>query len=413
MSLHKYDIIIIGGGISGLYTAYNIQKMSPETSFIILEQNPKKNIGGRIHNEFFYGSEVVTGAGIGRKHKDFKLIQLLYELNISYSEFPVKIDYAQTFEHLDVLSVAKYLRYEYKKTNPTGTFKRFATKLLGSKMYEQFIVSAGYRDYELEDIYETLYNYGLDDNVGGWTGLSISWSKMIESLCNKIGMQNIRSSTKVIGISSPETIESNFQIETEKGIIYTCNKIVLATTIAGIRELIPSSNSKNSIYQQIRGQPFLRVYGKFSKDSIEIMKQYVKTTTVVPSLLYKIIPINPDAGIYMIAYTDNIGAIKLIEHSKNTKENRDFYRELVESSLGITKNTIKCIAISEHYWSIGTHYYTPLKGYKNRKEFIKIAQHPMENMLIVGEMISQNQGWTQGALESVDAVISKEWIIRR
>jgi monoamine oxidase len=35
----------------------------------------------------------------------------------------------------------------------------------------------------------------------------------------------------------------------------------------------------------------------------------------------------------------------------------------------------------------------------------------MPNMLIVGEMISNNQGWTQGALESVKAVVSKKWIL--
>jgi len=37
----NYDIIIIGSGISGLYTAYNIKKMSPETSFLILEKYNK------------------------------------------------------------------------------------------------------------------------------------------------------------------------------------------------------------------------------------------------------------------------------------------------------------------------------------------------------------------------------------
>ena len=38
----KYDIIIIGSGISGLYAAYNIKKMSPDTSFLILEKYKKQ-----------------------------------------------------------------------------------------------------------------------------------------------------------------------------------------------------------------------------------------------------------------------------------------------------------------------------------------------------------------------------------
>jgi monoamine oxidase len=76
--------------------------------------------------------------------------------------------------------------------------------------------------------------------------------------------------------------------------------------------------------------------------------------------------------------------------------------------------SLKLLDMKDYYWPIGTHYYEPLKGnYKNRKEFIKEAQHPMPNLLVVGEMISENQGWTQGALESVKAVVSKKWVIDR
>ena len=34
----QYDIIIIGSGMAGLYSAYNIQKYAPETTFLILEK---------------------------------------------------------------------------------------------------------------------------------------------------------------------------------------------------------------------------------------------------------------------------------------------------------------------------------------------------------------------------------------
>ena len=37
-----YDIIIIGAGIAGLYSAYKITKQSPETNLILLESNEKK-----------------------------------------------------------------------------------------------------------------------------------------------------------------------------------------------------------------------------------------------------------------------------------------------------------------------------------------------------------------------------------
>ena len=39
MSKSIYDIIIIGSGMAGLYSGYNIKKMSPDTSFLILEKH--------------------------------------------------------------------------------------------------------------------------------------------------------------------------------------------------------------------------------------------------------------------------------------------------------------------------------------------------------------------------------------
>ena len=42
--------------------------------------------------------------------------------------------------------------------------------------------------------------------------------------------------------------------------------------------------------------------------------------------------------------------------------------------------------------------------------FIDLAQHPDKNILVVGEAVSRNQGWAEGALESVKAVLNKEWI---
>ena len=56
--------------------------------------------------------------------------------------------------------------------------------------------------------------------------------------------------------------------------------------------------------------------------------------------------------------------------------------------------------------------YKPLNKelYSSRDEFIDKAQHPEKGILVVGEAISRNQGWTEGALESVKAVLTKKWI---
>jgi len=405
--MHYYDIIIVGAGIAGLYSAYTIKMIDSSKTFLVLERDKKEWIGGRIGNDTFYGATVVTGAGVGRKQKDKLLIQLLKELHIPTKECDIQMNYAKTIPQVvDVAKTVRYLKQEYEK-NPLSnalTFAEFAKRKLGPKMYSLFTISAGYTDYEKEDVYDTLYHYGMEDNHPGWKSLIIPWKQLVSKLCDKIGYTRIRYKTAVTKID-PITSKygCNFRVDTDKT-SYFCKKVIIATNINGIRALVPGSNALN----QIHGQPFLRLYAKFNEQSLEIMKKYVPFQTLVPGPLHKLIPMSH--GVYMIAYTDNAGALALKPYLENNVKNREVLETLLERSLGICENTLHITAIKSYYWPIGTHYYSPLKGFKTRKAFIHAVQHPMENMLVVGEAVSANQGWTEGALESVHSVLHN-WII--
>ena len=45
--MNKYDIIIVGGGISGLYTMYNFKIKYPKLKVLLLEKEDR--FGGRIY----------------------------------------------------------------------------------------------------------------------------------------------------------------------------------------------------------------------------------------------------------------------------------------------------------------------------------------------------------------------------
>jgi uncharacterized protein YpmB len=81
--------------------------------------------------------------------------------------------------------------------------------------------------------------------------------------------------------------------------------------------------------------------------------------------------------------------------------------EIVEQNIKkIFNQTVKVKKCKFVYWKCGTHYFAPLnKKYKNRKQFLKLAQNPYENIYCVGEAFSRNQGWCEGALESVENII--------
>ena len=438
MSNKCYDIIIIGSGIAGLYSAYNIRKLAPNKSLLVLEKYKKQWIGGRLNNQEFYGTTVVTGAGIGRKDKDHLLQELLNDLHIKYTDFNLHVNYAIS-EPVNVNAVISLLKKEYNKSvkelkenGSSGqinkTFRQFAKPLLGAKLYNKFVETTGYSDYEDEDVEQTLYKYGMDDNSDGLTGLHIPWHQLIQTLVHKVGTQFVKSSSNVTNIRvltsesgsglgpelRPSLVPCNYELETEQGVKYYCNKIILATTITGIHKLLVQivDKSQFSLYNYIKGQPFLRLYAKFPKASAEIMRKYVPTYTIVSGPLQKIIPMSADKGVYMIAYSDNANAEILKDHLKNTVKNRVFFAKMLEEALNIEPNSLQITALLDFYWSIGTHYYSPLPKNMNmsRTEFIDKAQHPLPNVLVVGEVVAENQGWTEGALDSVAKTVTKKWI---
>ena len=79
------------------------------------------------------------------------------------------------------------------------------------------------------------------------------------------------------------------------------------------------------------------------------MKEYIKGFTFVPGPLQRIIPMDPDNGVYMIAYNDNNNTIALKNHLQNTNENRELYEMLLEKSLGMPTGSLNIIAIKDFF----------------------------------------------------------------
>ena len=420
--------IIVGAGIAGLYAAYKLHQKN--TPYLILEASNKANIGGRMGSPLFHGTRVAKGAGVGRKRKDHRLIRLLDELKVPYTEFRAEHHYADTIDPpCNVKETFLYIKDAYEEqheeanfltknneetTGPKGrrgiagfpqvpgfpankTFREFAEPLLGKERYRHFTMCAGYTDYENEAVESTLYDYGFDDNYAKWTGLSIPWNILLDRLLDVVGRENIHANTKVTRIE--QTDQNTYVLSTEKGKVYPAGHVILATTITSLRKLLPAVPE----YRFIQSQPFLRVYGKFSSSSAKLLQETLQGLTVVPGPLHKIIPMDMDKGIYMIVYTDNKGATLLHKH----KDDLTYLSRQVERAIGLPRDSLTLLSTVDFYWEDGTHYYVPLphttgEGRSSRNAFIKKVQHPYPNITVVGEVVSRNQGWVEGALESVD-----------
>ena len=339
MAEHK-DIVVIGAGIAGLYVSYTLQKKDKSKSILILEKNGKQWVGGRATNDSFYGANIVVGAGIGRYKKDKLLKKLMEEMNIPIQTFKIDPQYSSLISPLDGKQIMKELKDKYK--GESETFREYAVKHLGKTKYIDFICTIGYTDYELEDAEDVLFHYGMEDNVCCYEGFRVPWNLLANRMMKRIGQHHFRFHCDVQRIKRFPSGEIEIHSSSHK---YTCNQLIIATPIDTIRKLLPSL----SIYQEIVGQPFLRLYAKFNEHSHQILQQIIQRYTVVPQPLQKIIPMSN--GVYMISYSDNASAIEMKKHIQHKEK----CARLVERALGIAPNTLTILGLRAYYWKIGTH----------------------------------------------------------
>lgn len=365
------NIVIIGGGISSLYAAYLLKKNYPKIKYTIIEKS--NECGGRVKMSNIGDVQIATGAYFTRVDKDKTLLKLVKDLDIKLNPYVLDIDYS--FNESEVSDLVDKLKQALPKYDSSKIkFKEFAKDVLG-KDYDNFINMMGYTDFENADINDTLFNYGLEDNIPGYKVINLDWSKVIEKLVSFIGKENIVLNTEVKSIKEKN---GSFLINSK----YDCDGVIIGVTINSLKNLLD-----NKIYNEIESQEFIKVFAK-SKD-LDVNKY-----TVVDSELRKVIPVKDD--VYTIAYSDNKDALSL--KSKGTT----YFEELLSKTFN---KDIRINSIKKFFWEEGTHYYKPLPTeYKSRKEFIKEAQHPKDNIWVVGELVAERQGWVEGALSSVEKI---------
>ena len=386
-----FDIIIIGGGIAGLYTGYILLQNYPDVKFIILEKDQKSDNAGRINSTTFGNHKIQMGTGIGIKSNKL-LIKLLDELSIPYSWGYVK----QRNISNNFIKTINKLKTLYTKTYKTNiselTFKQFALQHITREEYEEILINSGYRDFEKGDCFHILNYYKLDDNVGDFDCIYCDWSILIKKL-HKLLKKNIVYDCDV----SSFTRDITFIVNTDKK-TYNAKNIICATAVDGIKKLFA-----NKIYSNILGLSELRIYGIINEKYREKFNDYMDNYQIVkvPNKLQKIISIDKKIGLYMLAYCDTKNADILQQYINDKKQITKFIKSATKQDILI--NDIKGI-----YWNISVHCYKPLrKSFGSVDNFIKVLQHPEANILVVGEAVSHQHGWMESALNSVHITLHK------
>jgi len=390
-------IAIIGAGISGLYCALKLKLKYNINEVTVFEK--QSIIGGRVEVINFDGIDVVSGAGIGRQ-RDIHLLELCKYLNVPIHEYKSSWNY--TFDHVNLEQVINHLKKFINNYDRTQlNFKQYCQEILGNDLYDLFIKTFGYTDSENADFVDTLLDYGFNDLMSGQTNFFIKWKILLERL-NNIFKENIKTNSTVKQIKQNknkyDVILSNNKKETFDIVFVACE-------IKNIRQIIKSLPINQSLYNNIESQYFCRLYVKLNKP---LKDKKINGILVTEYPFQKIIEMDREKCIYMISYSDNKNAIFW-----NNKNNIKTY--VCEKLKKIFKKDFKVLLYKKIIWKEGTHYFKPLdKLFKSnnnsnndsRNLYLEYVRNPISNLYFLGDGFSRNQGWVEGALESVEAILN-------
>jgi len=218
---------------------------------------------------------------------------------------------------------------------------------------------------------------------------------LLEELIQIVRLENIKLNQNVIEIKKMDEI---FEIKTSSEQIFRTKKIILATeTKNNIKYIFEEKLVKSieNLYLMTTGSNYLRIYSYHSNG--HGLECSYKTSGLVGKVIY----INDK--ILMCVYTEELNASKikkLLEHKTKTEKMEIIFDLLSKCNIQITKPDDIIIK----YWNVGVHYNNP--GYNKEKKNFLIRELRKENIIVVGECVSDSHGWVNSALESVELTLN-------
>ena len=438
--MKKYDIIIIGGGIAGIYTMYNLRKRYPNLKILLLEKDDR--LGGRVYTykKKFNGHNYIMDLGAGRigfHHNEMNF--LIKELGLederiaitnckNYKEIHknfkgnyIVADKSQTkIEYYNLLYKVLNKLNKLNKLN-IQNIQNITEKIL-KKTYLYEILSKLFSKKEFSIIKNTfeynnkLYYLNSFDAIKIFksdynqysrffimkNGFSTIIEKMVEKITQKKNYK-IKNNCFVNNISFNQ--ESNNYIVTyiiNENKVYASSKQVICAlpryALTNLKILKPFTKELNSINEISK----VRIFEIYDNNNNNVWFKNIPKTTTNDNLQF-IIPIDPKSGLIMSSYNENLSTKNNYWYNLY-KNNENKMRETLNKKLCLIFNMDipKSIYMKIQYWKMG------IACWKKNIDSHYISQkllNPFPNFYICGENYSEYQAWCEGALLTSNKVI--------
>lgn len=406
-------MIIIGGGIAGLYMAYKYHQKYPNEEVTILEKN--NYIGGRVYTYNKYNINYEAGAGrFASSHK--LLLKLLKEFNLDdklisiqnskkYIDKSEKILKKNEFNILlDKINDLIKNKKDYSHKPIKELIKTAKEKELYSNLNDHNEYYSEIEHFSAEYAYYSNYKFFIKPK---FFVLGYGLSELINKLHDEV--KKYTKIIKNINVSDIKLIDNVFYLTAQnainnKDINMETDKLFLAIPNNNIKTINMSNNINLShITKLVATEPLYRIYAKYpiNKNTGKVWFHDIGKVVTNSPIKY-IIPVNSNNGTIMISYTDG----KYAKNMKRKTDTLDIEKYIHKEISNLFGDIPKPIWIKHHYWGIGAHYWKGL----SIKEINTISEKIIKpfndtELYIIGETYSRQQAWIEGSLETIEDYI--------
>jgi len=399
--------VIIGAGISGLYSAYKLQERYPDEPIHIFEK--EITIGGRLHS-VIASNGCVIDLGAARFNLDtHHLVRKLIKL------FDIKINaYPYSIESNTPDNVLKELQLLKKFISSENTLSFFDLLKMhpNTLFFENVIGSLGYdvlrntnlsinEGYRILNCHPELLHNGMPINK--WQRIQEGFYSLASTLNKKLQQCNIavNFSHELLSITTKKSqhfleIYHAGEIKT-----FSCKNLILALPIAALRKIKTNHTMINTAQKSIVTISLFKAFLTFAECWWE---------EVLPENIYYMTSTTPLRRIYfnkkqkqIFIYSDSESAERLNNLFMNSGMSRaiQFLLKQLSQITGIQK-ILSPIEIHYKFWPDGVSFWNLNKDANIlSKKFITGTP----NLTLLSDMFSTHSGWVEGALQNVE-----QWI---
>lgn len=413
--MEPYDVLIIGGGIAGLYCARQLLRAHPSTRLVLCEHY--KVLGGRMatyHKTLPGGLDVQWEIGAGRiSDSHLRLHALLREYGLHTSPIGPELMYKESgkaplerniFEpSLDILF---------------GPLVGLPSDILEKHTLQELLISihgkkATQNWMDRFPYHSELVYLRADEGLREFTNEMKShegFSVCVEglgALPQKIAAECVERGAVILTQYTCTGLGKGWAEFTSEGLSRKIHakKIICALHAKAMRS-IPFFKGFSTL-KKIQMEPLTRMYAVFPLRGGKSWFHGLPRI-VTPMPIRYVLPIDESKGVIMISYTDS----KFSRAFSGKDPETEVMKEI--RALFPEKDIPDPLLFKVHEWEEGVSYWLP--GSYDVKEESERALVPFPKvypgLFVCGESFSERQGWVEGALEHAALLLKKKFNLK-